>query len=264
MRQLRTRVQILRAVQVLLVALGATACLNSDVSAPASEPVAVKKVEAAPSAPLRVPTFVEYTTGGAAEGDELPMIVALHGLGDTPEHFFSLVKGYEGKARVIVPRGYDAYGRGYSWFALTRSADGRVADAEGISTAADGIAALVRRVSKERPTRGKPVLVGFSQGGILGYALSRRDPELFALVLPIAGTLPSAMAAAPERSARLIGFHGEDDARIPAKPTREMIDAWKGAGLPVELKTYPGVGHHTNKAMLTELFSAIGEAHSSR
>ena len=51
---------------------------------------------------------------------------------------------------------------------------------------AEEIARLTAQVQKGHPTRGKPILTGFSQGGILSYAMAVLHPEIYALIGRIA------------------------------------------------------------------------------
>ncbi len=60
--------------------------------------------------------YIERVTGGAAEDARLPMITAVHGLGDRPEHFEALFDDLPLRARVILPRAPKPYSGGGSWF----------------------------------------------------------------------------------------------------------------------------------------------------
>src|SRR5262245_29161383 len=54
---------------------------------------------ASTAAPAKTVEFVELTTGGANPSETLPMIIAIHGLGDRPEAFSELFSGFDVKAR---------------------------------------------------------------------------------------------------------------------------------------------------------------------
>src|SRR6185369_5788604 len=61
--------------------------------------------------------YLEVLTGDAAPGDAVPMVVALHGLGDHPESFRLLLDDLPARARVVFPRGPMPHGEdGFSWF----------------------------------------------------------------------------------------------------------------------------------------------------
>src|SRR5688500_16260323 len=85
--------------------------------------------------------YVEIVLGDAEPDAQLPMIVAIHGLGDRPADFAHLFDTFVEPARLILPQGVDATeGGGYSWFPL-RARDADIEGlAQGIATASDRIA----------------------------------------------------------------------------------------------------------------------------
>src|SRR5688500_3699390 len=82
--------------------------------------------------------YVEVLLGDAKADDELPMIVAIHGLGDDPRNFAHLFDTFTDRARLILPRGIEAReGGGWSWFPF-RARDPDVDGlAKGIAHASD-------------------------------------------------------------------------------------------------------------------------------
>src|SRR5690242_29777 len=56
-----------------------------------------------PSGPA-VLDYVERTTQGAAMDAELPLLIVVHGLGDTPETFIRMFDDVEPAVRVVAPR----------------------------------------------------------------------------------------------------------------------------------------------------------------
>ena len=68
--------------------------------------------------------YLEVLTGGAAETDAVPIVIAMHGLGDHPETFRLLLDDLPAKARVIFPRAPMPHGPdGFSWFAFHANDD---------------------------------------------------------------------------------------------------------------------------------------------
>jgi phospholipase/carboxylesterase len=165
--------------------------------------------------------------------------------------------------RLIVPRGLTPYGGGYSWFPLQQAlASDDVG--QGILRAATALAATIERVAAERPTRGKAIVTGFSQGGALTFALALHHPRVVGAAFPIGGwvppaVLPGAGAAAPASPA-LVALHGEDDRRVPIGPTRDAIAALDGRGVKARLASYPGVGHTVSGEMRRDLLQLIRDA----
>ncbi|AKT43617.1 phospholipase [Chondromyces crocatus] len=235
------------------------ASVGSSAAAPSS--AGASAAPAASAAPRRV-EYLEVVTGGAEASAPLPMLVAIHGRGDRPETFAGALAGFDRPARVIVPRGLSPLGDGFSWFALQ---SGLATDetAQGILEAADALASTLRHLETTRPTVGKPVVTGFSQGGALSFALALRHPDLVAAAFPIGGWVPPAILAASADAKGvppIVALHGEDDARVPIGPTREAVAALAARGIKVELKGYPGVGHSISQEMRQDVFELLRKA----
>jgi phospholipase/carboxylesterase len=196
---------------------------------------------------------------------ELPLLVAIHGRGDTPEDFKGLVDALPVAVRLIVPRAFDALpDGGWSWFPIrARSAD-LEALARGIDAANDRLAAMIAELLKSRPTRGLAVVTGFSQGGMLSFSLATDHPELIAAAVPVGGWLPPPLwpKTLPEGHVpKIVALHGEDDQVVRHAPTRDAVDALKKQGWPVTLQSFPDVAHAlpvpVRRALLDELRRAL-------
>jgi len=194
----------------------------------------------------------------------LPLIVALHGRGDDPEGFEHLLDGLPVHARVIVPRAFDPLGdEGYSWFPIrARSAD-VAALARGIDGASDRLAAMIDELLKTRPTRGKALVTGFSQGGMLSFALAVDHPDLISAAVPIGGWLPPPLLPTtlpPGPLPPIVALHGEADVVVPFAPTREAVDALKKQGWPVTLHPFADVAHQIPPPVRRELYIQLQRA----
>lgn len=194
--------------------------------------------------------YLEIVTGRGDPSAALPMLVAIHGLGDRPESFSHLLDAFPEPARVILPRGIDDFEGGFSWFP-TRARDPDVDKlAAGVGDAADVIAKGLAVLSKERPTKGKPIVTGFSQGGMLTFALAIHHPDVVGYAVPVGGWLPPPLwpdangsAVAPSGAPTVVALHGTADAAVRYEPTKEAVDALAILEFPVTLKTYEGVPH---------------------
>src|SRR3954467_13417991 len=112
---------------------------------------------------------------------------------------------------------------------------------------AAGPAPLVARPPTLRhapPTGGKPLVTGFSQGGIMTFALAVTHPEALAAAFPIGGLLsPSLYPSAALSSATLppvAAFHGASDLAVPTRGARASIAELRRAGYAAELREYAG------------------------
>ena len=130
--------------------------------------------------------FVEILTGGASPSDSLPLVVGIHGLGGRPENFGRVLSSLTTRARLVLPYGLEPYGEGFAWFLPWRD------DAElaaGTTRAANRLAAMIDELVQRRPTAGKPIVTGFSEGGILSFALAVLHPESVRATFPVSGLL---------------------------------------------------------------------------
>ncbi len=204
--------------------------------------------------------FLELTTGGARSADRLPMVIAIHGLGDTPEAFARVLADLDAPARLVVPRGLEPFHGGYSWFALEGGPSSE-STARGIRRAAAALSACIGELAATRPTAGRPVVTGFSQGGALSFALAALHPRSIAAAFPDGGWLPPSieLERAPEPLA-IVALHGAADPRIPIGPTRDAVLRLSASGYRAELREFPRVGHTIDAAMRRELGGLVAAA----
>jgi len=209
--------------------------------------------------------FIEIVTGGARAGDELPLIIALHGRGDTAEGFAPLFRDLPVRARVAILRPPHAWGGGQAWFlGGWTPADKRPATAAELLAHADRVVATAEAIRTSRPTRGKPVVMGFSQGGMLTWAVALKHPRAFAAAFPVAGFLfPEMLEQTRGDGAALppiVAFHGAVDPLVSADDDRRGVRLLEKRGARVDLRVYPGVQHELPPVLVNDLFAALARA----
>jgi phospholipase/carboxylesterase len=192
----------------------------------------------------------------------LPLVVAIHGLGDRPESFGRLLDGFAARARVVVPYGTALHGNGFSWFPIARLDPEALA--EGTERAAHGLAGMIEQIERTRPTVGKPIVTGFSQGGMLSFTIAVLHPERIGEALPVSGLLVPRLWPASWPAGKAMptmhAFHGDADTVVPFDRARASVGALKKAGFPIEFNTYPGVGHTVSAKMREDVFAALKTA----
>ena len=209
--------------------------------------------------------FHEFVTGGASAEEELPLIIAVHGLGDSPKKFAGLLSGFKQPARIVCPQGPTPHGRGYSWFD-TRISKGRVTsiDLAEIEEASDRLALLISTLSKSRPTKGKAVITGFSQGGVLSFVVAFRHPDVISVAVPVGGLLPEEIKQPPVEQQGpgpvVRALHGEDDKLVDFARAKESVARMKRLGMDAELKSFPGVAHRIPPAVRKALYDLLKRA----
>jgi phospholipase/carboxylesterase len=210
--------------------------------------------------------FIELLTGGAKPGERLPLVVAIHGLGDRPEAFAPLFAGLPAKARVIVPFGLEPWSSGFSWFELSSGDQEKLA--RGTKHASDRLAAMIEELSRRRPTEGKAIATGFSQGGMLSFTLAVLHPEAVRAAVPVSGMLAKPLwpTAWPIGMAMPVvhALHGDADERVPVQAARAAVKRLAEGGLSADLREYAGVGHTVSPEMRADLSRALANLASAR
>lgn len=264
-----------RPALALAFALAASACRSAPEAAPRHEPPrgsAAPAPGATGSARALLPTvspgtapadpgfeYSETLSGGAHEGDRLPLILALHGLGDRPASFLHLFDGFPCPARIVAPHSGTRHGPGFSWFAFHREDPG-LAGPE-IAARADELAAFARRLARDKASVGRPLLTGFSQGGALSFAIAARHGTEISGAFPVGGWLPDTVSDNLDgQIAPIVAFHGADDPLITVDRPRAAALRLRKDGFAVELAEFPGVGHQIPREVQGALFERLGAA----
>jgi phospholipase/carboxylesterase len=198
--------------------------------------------------------YLERVLGGGDAKSPLPMLIMIHGLGDRPRFdWFGGAESIDTPVRLIMPQAPTPYYDGFAWFPFRAGGNDPHALGRGIADAADRLARAISVLRERRPTVGRPIIAGFSQGGMLSYALALRSPELCELSHPIAGMLPEPLWPKTKRQGvrfpRIAAMHGDADELVEIEPTRRLTGHLRELGHDVELREYPGVGHSITAAM---------------
>ena len=187
-----------------------------------------------PSADVSFRYLVEYT-GGARRHDRLPMLVALHGNGDTAENFqATALNEVSLPARLILVRGPRQYGGGQAW----------PRDGEEFSRYGPALHEAVTLLAAEYPTAGKPVLLGFSGGGRMAYYQAAAHGDTYAHVFPVSGRLSGDLLDTPIVAAgvEVHAYHGRRDAVVPVAGGRRAVALLREGGVRISLVEFDG-GH---------------------
>jgi phospholipase/carboxylesterase len=188
-----------------------------------------------------------------------PAIVALHGWGANAMDLLGLAPYLAGgQFMVICPQGevevpLDLM-MGYGWFPLTMGAP---PDPAGFAAGLDGVKHFVDAVQRRYPIDPrKLVVLGFSQGGVLAYALALSDPERFAGLVALSSWLPAPVAdtlvpRSRERLATLV-HHGSRDELIEVARGRESVETLRRLHVPVTYREFE-MGHEINADSLADL-----------
>jgi len=187
-------------------------------------------------------------------------LVAIHGYGATPESLKSLFSGLSTPVQIILPRGpIPRDPHGWAWFSRSREVSPDEL-ATQIANISDPLAEGLPTLPTPAPVRGKPIITGFSQGGMLTWSVALRHPDAIGGALPLSGYLPvPALPTEPVHTPPIQAFHGQMDQVIPLDAAVRTAEAIRDQGGTVELRTYPGTNHNVPEPIRRDLYAAIEE-----
>lgn len=187
------------------------------------------------------------------EDATLPMVVYLHGRSSVPTAPNHAFYDLETPVRIIMPRGPLRSGAGYAWMPVS-ARGGESPELTG--PLVDNAARIARAMGEWRrrhPTRGRPIVMGFSQGGMLTMELALHHPESLSAAIPLAGWVPPSRM--PGRrdpygtSVPIRGVHGSADPVISASRSASAVRRLQALGYAADIVTVPGARHEMTLEM---------------
>lgn len=199
--------------------------------------------------------YLERVTPGADPESALPMVVIFHSKGARPEHFAGMFYRSLGiPMRVIVPQGPLKLGNNFEWFRLPGRTEDQEELTEQMSEVGELTAKFLADIVRCRPTKGRPVVTGSSQGGSMTYLMATLYPYLVRGGVAAAGWLPAQLWS--PHMAPTFAMHGTKDAAVPFASTAEYAAAMQAQGAPFTWRTYP-VGHSISMDMSGDWRAAV-------
>jgi predicted peptidase len=176
-----------------------------------------------------------------------PLIIALHGLGQTEDSFFD---GYNKQLPalaeqhgyiVAAPLGFRVDGF-YGYSVISSSEPGARQRTEMSEKDVMEVLRLIRDSYKIDPSR--IYLMGHSMGAIGTWAIAAKYPDIWAAVAPFSGL---GSPAAVERMRHVSEFvvHGDADPTVNVSGSRTMVAEMRKLGVEVTYIEVPG-GNHIN------------------
>lgn len=201
--------------------------------------------------------YLERMRGGAEPHEPVPMVILFHSRGGNPRGYARGMQGI-GKARLILPEGaYHGKGNARLWWELgvKASVDNMAGAVQEWEHAAARAAEFVRQIVQCRPTVGKPVLTGSSQGGEMTLLMASLYPELMASGVAVSSYLLRPFWTDDMAPVRMI--HGTGDRTVPYDWAKEYYEAMRNEGAPLSFESYPSSGHSVTKAMSADWITSV-------
>lgn len=188
-----------------------------------------------------------YTAHVPSGDGPFPTVFSLHGWGASAHDLLGLSPYlHGGKALVLCPQGPVAFEAGpgqvgYGWFPIT---GGGPMDPAEFAKGRDRLATFVDQAFEHFPIDPRKVaIMGFSQGGVMGFDLALRDPTRFAGLAALSTWLPNDLANAIPDSEGLAHLpvlvqHGTADPMISVDRARETRQRLTEMGVDLSYREY--------------------------
>ncbi|MDY3362561.1 phospholipase [Riemerella anatipestifer] len=195
---------------------------------------------------------------------ETTMLVLLHGYGSNEEDLFSFVPNLPEDWLIVSFRAPKSTPyQGYAWFDINLMDENNLIDVEQAKVATEDLYTNIQALKQRYGISSKVHLCGFSQGGMLSYALAFKFPSLFSKV--------ACMSCYPElkllegypkskkeiEHLRFFISHGTDDVIIPLEWGRKAADLLYDLGAYFTFREYMS-GHGINQKNYIDLMEFMG------
>ena len=189
---------------------------------------------------------------------QYPLFILLHGFGANMQDLASLAPAINREGYVYAcPQAPMAFQIGPGMIGYGWTPRGAEATAEDIRSAEDALDTFfVEIMEKYQVSPGNVILSGFSQGGGMTYRCGLRQPNLFAGLAILSGTMPdpdSLRARLPEaRNQPIFVAHGTVDSVLPIERGRAAHEFLESEGYQPQYKEYP-MAHEISPEALADL-----------
>jgi phospholipase/carboxylesterase len=182
--------------------------------------------------------------------DKNPLILLLHGYGSNEQDLFSFAAELPEEYYIISARApYDLQYGSYAWYAINFDADeNKFSDHEQARLSRDLIIQFIDELVDNYPIDNENiVLVGFSQGAILSYAVAISHPEKIKKVVALSGYANDEILKENYQSndfskLKIFHSHGTVDQVIPVEWARKTKPFLDNLNINSTYKEYP-IGH---------------------
>jgi phospholipase/carboxylesterase len=184
-----------------------------------------------------------------------PLIVLLHGAGADERDMITMWHDLPGDFVAVSPRAPFPNGGGFRWYRNAGAAP-QAGDFESSRAIVDRV--IDNAVSRFDVDPQRIFIAGFSQGAVMVYEITAREPGRFRGAAVLSGSLfasTAALLSAGSSGAHTSFFvaHGTADQRVPVGAAKAGETALASHGFPVALHIYPGMGHETGAQELSDL-----------
>lgn len=194
-------------------------------------------------------SYIVKYSGGGKSSDYLPMLIALHGDGDTVDNFYeTALNKINVRARIIVVKGPISHECGPVWpYSVAQFEEYGKAFSEAVD-----------QFAINYPTISKPILLGFSGGGGMAYYQAVKHGDNYSYIFPISSLLAKEKLGDPSSSpdAKVFAYHGKNDEVIAFSEGKKTFKLLKRKKVNICFTEFES-GHH---GIYTDMKAKITQA----
>ena len=179
-----------------------------------------------------------------------PILFMLHGYGSDEQDLFGFTPHLPSEFAIYSIRAPKTLTFGeYYWYEVNFEDKDKYMNIEQAESSMQSIIEFIQLVKKKEKYKYSPVwIMGFSQGAILGIAISVMHPDLVTRVIALSGyfekkLMPDEKRSDQYKNLKIFVSHGESDNVIPFAVARQTPNKLRELGISVESKSYPNIGH---------------------
>lgn len=197
----------------------------------------------------------------AANQESSKALFMIHGYGSSAEDLFQFAPHLPDDYHIFSFRApYQLSASQYAWYAIHFDEDQKKFN--DLNQARESLGHLKTSIDQLKHTYAlnQVTLMGFSQGCILGLALTLNHPNYFTAILGLSGYLnKELLLLTPPQPSNTQFFlsHGTADAVIPFQWAQESMEYLKAHDMEVSWHTYPS-GHTVSYDNFKDLMDFIG------
>lgn len=197
-------------------------------------------------------TYIVKYPDDNRKSDYLPMLVVLHGNGDTPDHFYeTAMDQFNMPVRIILLEGPVSFagGKAWPWKPAELNKFGRAVNE------------AVELLTQKYETVQKPILLGYSGGGMMAYYQALKYGNRYSYIFPVSGKLNKDLIGDDlfEPGSAVFAYHGKSDNLVSIGAGKNAVKLLLENGVDIKFNEFSGghLGLFTN--MKTEITQAIEE-----
>lgn len=207
--------------------------------------------------------YLEIVEHASDDTQDLPLVIALHWMGSSPEDFAKYAQGYDKPVRILLPQAPYPFEDGFSFFLLEPIQYYDLPQEEkkaAYLAEVKRLSQFIIAANRKYPSPDKPIIMGASQGGDLSYGIAILYPDLIQLSCPLLATIDESIVAInspPPTTSWIIAFHGVEDPIVPIDTARHHIQHLSNNGFMANLKEYEACKHDIPEQMQKDYMMVI-------